>query len=495
MIYLSKTDFKEYLICSKCLWLKKKRPDDYVAGEFSAFQKKLIKDGYEVEEYFKDFSPEGVLVSENGEDALRRTKELIDEKKTIFQATLLTRENIFVKIDVLKFNDESESWDLYEVKSGSSIKTDLKHNHIKDIAFQKIALDKSGIKVGKSFLVHLNKKYVRNGDLDLEKLFVINDVSDDVRDIQKETENEIGIALSLLKEDDMDVRGCGCIYKSSGQRCDCFNFFNPEVPDYSTGNIFLGNKLKELVNDDIFDPKDVDDDFNMTNNQKEKVDLQKSGVSKIDIQAIKSKLDNLEYPIYFFDYETFGKPVPFLDGYKVSQQLVFQYSLHVLQENGEIEHFEYLADNLENATSELVSSLKNSIGSVGSIIVWYESFEKGRNKELAELHSESREFLEDMNSRIFDLMKIFKKDYLHPDFKGSASIKKVLPVIVPELSYSDMEIQDGTMAIEAWGKTIFDTVSEEEREKIRKNLLKYCELDTFAMVSIFDFLKDLIERE
>jgi hypothetical protein len=78
---------------------------------------------------------------------------------------------------------------------------------------------------------------------------------------------------------------------------------------------------------------------------------------------------------------------------------------------------------------------------------------------------------------------------LHPEFKGSASIKKVLPVLVPELSYNDLDVQNGTMAIEAWGKTIFDNVSEDEKKETRMNLLKYCELDTLAMVEILDKLK------
>ena len=130
--------------------------------------------------------------------------------------------------------------------------------------------------------------------------------------------------------------------------------------------------------------------------------------------------------------------------------------------------------------------MKANIGPVGSVLVWYESFEKGRNCELMELHPDEKEFLEDINERIFDLMKVFKKDYLHPEFKGSASIKKVLPVLVPELSYAELDVQNGTMAIEAWGRTIFEKMDKQEIEEIRSNLLKYCELDTLAMVKILE---------
>jgi len=201
MLYLSKTDFKEYLICQKCLWLKKKRPDEYVEGEFSEFLKKLIKDGYEVEEYFKKFFPTGILVA-NNEGAALETKELIAKKATIFQATFKTDDGIFAKIDVLEFDQETQKWNLYEVKSGSSIKTDLFHNHMKDIAFQKIVIEESGLEIGKSFLVHLNSEYIRNGEIDFHTLFVFNEVSDDILKIEKETKNEIAEALTLLQRDD-----------------------------------------------------------------------------------------------------------------------------------------------------------------------------------------------------------------------------------------------------------------------------------------------------
>jgi CRISPR/Cas system-associated exonuclease Cas4 (RecB family) len=490
MINLTKTDFKEYLICNKCLWLKKKRPEDYVEGEFSAFLKKLIKDGYEVEDYFQKLFLDGVSVTGNREELIKKTKELIESKQTIFQATFETEDGRFAKIDILEFDRESESWNLYEVKAGSSIKTDLFHNHIKDITFQKVVLEKSGIEVGKSFIVHLNKEYVRKGEIDLRKLFVINEVSGEIDSVKKEVEEEIQKALDLFKMDDVDTRGCECIYKSHGQQCDGFRFFNPEIPEYSTAHIFRGKKLEALVNDNIFHIQDVPDDFKTTENQKTKIDLHKNNLPKIDTVAIQETLSELVYPLYFLDYETFGKPIPVLDGYKPSQQLVFQYSLHVLQEDGRLKHFEYLAEDLENATSGLVASLKNHIGSVGNVVVWNESFEKSRNVELMELHSEYRDFLEDVNSRVFDLMKVFKKDYLHPEFKGSASIKKVLPILVPELSYDDLDVQNGTMAIEAWGKTIFDNVSPDEKEKVRNDLLKYCELDTLAMVEIFRKLKE-----
>ncbi len=492
---LTKTEFKEWLLCSKSLWLKKKRPDEYVAGEFSLFLQKLIKDGYNVESYVQKLFPDGVFVSGDREALLSKTKELLEDKdnnkKPIFQATFETKQGLFAKVDMLNFNKETSKWDLYEIKASSEIKTDLKHNHIKDVVFQTIVVEDAGAPVGDSYIVYINKKYRRDGEVDLKELFIIENITDTVNELKDGVRDEINEALATLDKDDILLDGCDCLYKTHGQRCDSFFKFNPQVPEYSVHHIVAGNKLRLLLADGIMNIKDIPEGFDLTEIQSDKVSLEVSGRSKIDKEAIKKTLSKLVFPIYFLDYETYGSPIPLLDGYKTNQQLVFQVSLHKLYEDGKLEHFEYLADKLNGATKGLLDTLKAHIGSVGSVVVWYESFEKARNMELMELHPEDREFLEDINSRVFDLMKVFKKDYLHPEFKGSASIKKVLPVLLPELSYKSLDIQDGTMALSEWEKMIKGDMGQGDIEKTRENLLKYCELDTLAMVEIYKKLKEL----
>ena len=482
---LTKTDFKEYLLCSKCLWLKKKRPEEYTAGEFSLFLQKLIKDGYEVEEYVQKLFPGGVFVSGNKETLMSRTKELLHDTKPIFQATFETPEGLFAKVDILNFNRETEKWDLYEVKASSEIKTDLKHNHIKDVGFQTIVAERAGVNVGQSYIIYINKEYRRSGEVDIDELFIIEDVTERLQEEKEEVKNEIVNALALLKEENISLSECSCLYKSHGQRCDCFFKFNPQVPEYSVHHIVQGNKLRLLLDQDILEIADIPEDFDLTDIQRDKVHLQKTGRAMINTEAISETLSRLVFPIYFLDYETYGTPIPLLDGYKTNQQIVFQVSVHKLQKDGTLEHFEYLAGELQGATKGLLEMLKTCVGPVGSVLVWYESFEKGRNMELAELHPEYREFLEDINKRIFDLMKIFKDDYQHPDFHGSASIKKVLPVLLPELSYKSLDIQNGTMALSEWEKMIRGGMSDFEIQKTKENLLKYCALDTMAMVEIF----------
>ncbi|HAT68470.1 MAG: hypothetical protein A2481_01415 [Candidatus Yonathbacteria bacterium RIFOXYC2_FULL_47_9] len=486
---LTKTDFKEFLLCDKCLWLKKKRPEEYTPGEFSLFLQKLIKDGYEVEEYVQKLFPGGVFVSGNKETLLARTQELLHGSETIFQATFETNEGLFAKIDILNFNTETRKWDIYEVKASSEIKTDLKHNHIKDVGFQTIVAEDAGTNIGDSYIIYINKEYRRAGEVDINQLFIIENVTEQIKEEKAVVCAEIERALAMLAKDDISRNGCDCLYKSHGQRCDCFHKFNPQVPEYSVHHIVQGNKLRQLLDMGVLEISDIPEDFDLTDIQRDKVTLQKTGRPIVNDEAITETLGQLTFPLYFLDYETYGTPIPLLDGYKTNQQIVFQVSVHKLDADGTLEHFEYLADGLPGATSGLLEALRGCMGPVGSVIVWYEPFEKARNLELAELHPEHRDFLEDINNRVFDLMKVFKEDYQHPDFQGSASIKKVLPVLLPELSYKTLDIQNGTMALSEWEKMIKGGMSDDDIEKTKANLLKYCALDTMAMVEIFEVLR------
>lgn len=488
---LTKTDFKEFLLCQKCLWVKKKRPEEYIEGEFSLFLQKLIKDGYEVEAYVQKLFPYGVEVTGLKEILLEKTRGFLKEKQTMFQATFESPEGLFAKIDVLQFNENTGKWDLYEIKASSEIKTDIKHNHIKDVVFQTILAEQAGVKVGTSNIIYINKEYRRSGEVNPHSLFVIEDVTALVKEEKEEVQNAIKVALEMLDRDEVSLKGCDCVYKSHGQWCDMFATFNPQVPDYSVHHIVQGKKLLQLVDDGILDIHDIPEDFELTDIQQGKVTLQRLGKPLIDVSAIRETLSALTFPLYFLDYETYASPIPLLDGYKTNQNLVFQMSLHILQEDGTLEHFEYLAEKLEGATEGLVRTLKEHIGPVGNVVVWYESFEKLRNAELAELHPEYRDFFMDINARVFDLMKPFKKDYQHPAFKGSASIKNVLPVLLPELSYKTLEIQNGTMALSEWEKMIKGEMSDSQKGSVRENLLKYCALDTLAMVEIYKKLKEL----
>ena len=159
-----------------------------------------------------------------------------------------------------------------------------------------------------------------------------------------------------------------------------------------------------------------------------------------------------------------------------------------MEKDGSIKHVEYLADELE-LPERLVEVLASNIGPDGSIVAWHKTYENERNKHMVELYPDHSKFLLDLVDRTMDLEDIFKSGYVNIEFKGSTSIKKVLPILVPELSYDGMEIAEGTAAMDAWAKMVAET-DPAIKMQIRNDLLKYCKLDTLAMVKIYECIRD-----
>ncbi|MBP6880775.1 DUF2779 domain-containing protein, partial [Candidatus Saccharibacteria bacterium] len=207
----------------------------------------------------------------------------------------------------------------------------------------------------------------------------------------------------------------------------------------------------------------------------------------VDKLRVKQFLDNLEFPLYFFDYETLGSLVPYFDGMRPYAQYPFQYSLHILESpDAELVHKEYLHTEKSNPAESIVTTMQEHFGDKGTVIAWNMSFEKNCNDVLATFVPEAADFLSDLNERMVDLMIPFSSGaYNDHRFKGSASIKNVLPVMVPELSYKNLGIQEGQAASRIWTQTVLDGKHDGDKEEILSDLLKYCQLDTFAMVEIY----------
>ncbi len=490
-MYLSKTDFLEYLQCPKCLWLKKKKPELFIARTPSEFDKKNLQEAQEVESLSRKLFPNGFLLSGKIEDLVESTEKLISQKKSlIFQASFITNESLLAKVDILEYDSESNHWNIYEVKSATKIKNDRGHNHIKDVTFQKLVLLKMGLPIGDIFIIHLNKDYKKSGDLNVKDLFTITNVSIDVDKAFDITESEVVEALKLLTEQDIDMNSCSCLYLTRGNHCSSFSVFNSDVPDYSVHDILRirPEKIRSLIELGVKNVGDISDNFQLTDNQRTQVDLEKTQKAQINQREIQQLLKDLEYPLYFFDYETYNPAVPIIDGFSPYQQMPFQISIHELFLDGSLKHFEYLGEEFNDTVPGLIEFIKKTIPPKGNIVSWHASFENTINKEMTEMFPEHRHFLLDLNSRTFDLEPIFKKHYLVSGFKGRSSIKNVLPVLLPHLSYKNLDIQDGTEAMVNWRKMIFDDILEPEREKIKKALLDYCEMDTLAMVEILKHL-------
>jgi hypothetical protein len=220
--------------------------------------------------------------------------------------------------------------------------------------------------------------------------------------------------------------------------------------------------------------------------------------TNIDAKAIRKELKQLEYPLYFLDYETFSFALPPFDDYRPYQNTPFQYSLLIKDSpSAAIRHKEFLERSFQNPVPTLLSQLKEGIGSQGSVIVWFASFEKGCNEEMTRMNPKFAKFLKSVNARVFDLELIFqfkRQLYVKSKFQKSASLKKVLPVLCPELSYASLAIQEGNEASASWPVLTNPNTPENEKNTLAKDMLEYCKRDTEAMVCILERLEKDIKK-
>lgn len=494
-IQLSKSEYIMFLKHPAWLWLK--RHDKKKLPEPDANLQAIFDDGNLFEEYaearferitrvgFEGYS-EYLSMPERTTNALNSGAKLLSQGR--FEAPI-EGGSITCIVDIIEKLDD-KTIDLYEIKSSTQVKPE----HIEDLAFQTVVLQKAGYNLRNIYVIYCNNTYKRHGDIDCHKLTSIEDVSALVRAKLESTRRNIAAAINTISFDSMPDPTPRRA-KLSGYRewLDIFLSLKPSDDKYSIYYLaqVTPEQLGNLEDMHISSIVNIPDDFNLKPVQKRQIEATILGKPIVDVAKISRFLGKLDYPLYFLDYETLSSVIPPFDGLRPYQQLPFQYSLHVLESpDADLVHLDFLHTLDSNPVPELLAQLQKDIGDSGSVLVWYEGFEKSCNKLMADLQPEYGEFLHSLNDRVIDLMLPFQKGwYVDKDFMGSASIKKVLPIIAPELSYKDMDISEGASAQRLWMGAVYDnTHNEQDKTKLMKSLRAYCELDTYAMVKIFEFL-------
>lgn len=498
---ISKSDYLLFLRHPAWLWIKKydksklSEPDSSLQARFDEgtlfeyYAEKLFPNAVKL-----GYKTDGEFDGNKYNSLPRLTKEEIAKgTKVIFQGRL-EADNLTLIFDVLERVGEN-TFDLYEIKSSTSAKPE----HIPDLAFQTIVLEKSGLKIRNLYVLHVNNEYVRRGEVDPKQLAAEKkDVTEKVRGIIDETLVNIDEAFKVLSKREMpDISPRYLNGGSTEEWLDVFKGIKGDLPEYSIYNLcsLSAKKAGELEDLGIEMMNDIPDDFELSVRQLEQVTAIKNGriVNKVEIRKF---LDTFEYPLHFFDYETFSGVIPAFDGLSPYQQVPFQYSLHIQDApGGEIRHKEYLHTENSDPTLALVKQMSEDFEGSGTILVWHESFEKNRNEELGEMHPEYKTFLGNINDRILDLKIPFSTGlFVDKDFFGSASLKDVAPVLVEEPSYDDLEIANGILAQNTWMETILGGRNTKEKDRILEELRKYCTLDTFIMIKILDVLSGIIKE-
>lgn len=496
---ISKTAFLQFQICPKDTWLRLHKPELVETFALTEFEKHLLEQGNEVEEKARQLFTNGFLITATGDNALDETRRFMASgTEAIFQATFLA-DGFFTKCDVIKPGAAPGTWDIFEIKGTNSKKEGSEdRDHISDLTFQKRVLELAGVTVGQTYLVHLNKEYVRVGPLDVQALFTIDDSSEQVNALAAGLLEEMRVAREYLNQASEPNVGCDCHLSGRSRHCRTFSYSHPEIPDYSVHDIVrIGQSKKKLeyfMNEHIYVIDDVPDDYKLGDAQQLQVRTHKKKQPIVHRDAIEKVLGAYTFPLHFFDYETYAPAIPAFDSYSPYQRIPFQFSLHTIcYQDGEPEHVEFLHLDRSDPTVTLAELLEHHIDPNGTIVVWYAPFERGVNEEIGERRGAYAEQMQRINEQIQDLRDVFaKQHYVHPAFHGSTSIKAVMPVLVPELSYDGLAIKEGATASEQWWKMTADDTPAGEREQIAQALRAYCGLDSYAMFAIWKKLHEVI---
>ena len=418
-----------------------------------------------------------------------------EEVQTIYEAAFSSH-GVFAALDILHLVD-GERWAI-EVKGS----TQVKPYHVFDASIQYWVMNQSGITPDKFFIMHINNKYVKQGQIDPIQLFHLEDITELVLANQDWVGVKKDALIEILETKMEPVKDIGK-HCSDPFQCEYITHCWSHIPKNSVFDLY-NSRGKEWIfyEQGIIQIQDIPFDFKFSHRQQMQVNAVKFQTNHIDAEPIREMLSQCEYPLYFFDFETINPAIPVLNGTSPFNQVPFQYSLHVTNEKGDLMDYKsFLANpndfnNIEKKEDDprykLIMQLKADIKESGRIIAYNAPFEVSVLKGLAALFPEEKEFLEDLNARFIDLLIPFKKAWYYlADMGSSASIKYVLPAIAPEFSYYDLEINNGGMASETFLAMIHNPNNEEDTAT-RINLLKYCERDTEGMVVIYKHLLDII---
>ncbi len=450
---LSKSTFIRGLQCEKSLYLYKHhyKLKDPTPSSLQAVFDQGTNIGLLAQKLFingVDASPENHFKMI---ESVEKTLEFINKGETIIYEAAFLFDDVLAALDILV--KDKDGWKAYEVKSSAKVSA----TYVKDAAIQYYTITNSGIDLKDISIVHINNQYTKDGELDIHQLFTIESVYNQVLEFLPQIPNEVRRLKDVIESSEIPQIDIG-LHCTDPYDCDFKGTCWKHVPDYSVFDIAnLRNKKKfDLYNQGLMSLDQIDlRETSLNANQVLQVESEVNGTTHIETDQIRGFVKELSYPLYFLDFETINPAVPIYDGSKPYQQLVFQYSLHIQETpRSELKHREYLADPNKDPRIGFIEQLINDCGTIGDVLVYNISFERGKLNDLAEVFPIYSNALKDIVIRLKDLMIPFqKKWYYTPEMKGSYSIKFVLPALVPELSYDELEIGGNVTFNEPSGKS------------------------------------------
>ena len=482
--YLSKSLYLRGLQCPKALFLCKSG----VERKLSEAAKARLAAGTDVGLLARDLFPWGTEIPYQGvpiREQLARTKALIDGGATVLYEPAFSHAGVFVKVDILR--KVKSQWNIYEVKST----TEVKDVHIQDGAIQAHVVRGAGLPVSKTHIIHIDNSYVRKGEIEPGRLFSVADITEDISGTDGQIRDNIESMKEVLQSrqtpDVLIGKQCSNPYE-----CDFEHVCWPDRPVDSVLHL-RGRRADRfaLYHAGIRFMKDIPVDC-LDDKQRFQVEATVGRKTIVDRNGVRVFLSKIRYPLCYLDFETCMSAVPLFDGTRPYQQIPFQFSLHIRQRAGApLRHEQFLARPNGDPREEFLQQLLRLIPPGSCILTYNQAFEGTRLRELKESFPKHADAIDGLLNNMVDLMIPFKqRTVYHWRMKGSYSIKEVLPALVPDLSYDDLEISDGGMAMDAY-LAMRRAADPAQVERTRTALLKYCKRDTEAMVKILEKLEEM----
>ena len=434
---VTKQIFVNTLTCSSLGWLMRMKQEE-INREFTIGEKFRIEQGMEIGKRAREVYPNGILVDEKDIiSSIEKTKSLMNDSNVlvIFEGTFLIN-NLAARVDILKRKDDG--WHIIEVKSSLNDKKEF----IDDMAYTTLVFNLLNYKIFKISLMLISRDF-RLG-MDKDKLFVEIDHTEEVMEqmlqfktCYSEIEEVTRLHTKPKAKLQFTCRKCELLKDCVGKDVKNHIFDIPRLSE---------SKFNDLLSRGIVQIEDIPNDFPLTENQLKVKNFSKVGNLFIG-DNLKSELNRIVLPAYYLDFETTHTAIPLFPDMAPYTSIVTQFSIHKCSAPGKvIKHFEFLADEKKDDRRELAKHLLKYLGEEGSIIT-YSSYEKTTINNLVKLFPDISSELNLLINRIIDLEMIIKKNFYHPDFHGSTSIKRTLPALVPEMSYEELEISNGDEAI------------------------------------------------
>lgn len=488
---LSKSRFLAGLQCPLRLWYQCYNRE--LAVPVSPMQQALFDSGNEIGRIATERYPSGILIEADHlhhEEAVQSTLDAMNDSQVgaIFEAAFLEN-GIRVRVDILERVSENR-WNLIEVKSS----TGVKEEHRTDVAVQYHVLQAAGLGIDRVYLMHINREYVFDGgDLDLGEFLMLEDLTNDAVELQRFVLENLSALKHMLSADIQPI-------VQPSRRCHqphTCEFWEHCIRDAPENWIFELSGIRQeqfadLTTKGVVTIDNIPKFYPLTAIQQRIRDCVIESREYID-PSLRDVLTNIRFPIHFIDFETIMPAIPGYAGTRPYQTIPFQWSDHTQYLDGKMEHSEFLCEDNIDPREGFTKTLLEVLGEEGTIFI-YTTYEKRIIGDLAEHFPKYAAQLNRLHGRFVDLCALLKTYYYNPVFRGSFSLKYVLPALVPEMSYQDLVIQEGGMASLEYQRMIDTKTPDAEKKEIRKNLIAYCSRDTLAMLRIREVLMDKLKK-